>query len=241
MKLLTTFGTLFASWYMSVLTQFPLITKSVTAAVIGLLGDTAAQVLEERLRARKDGGTVGPTRAGMLSNYDRRRGLAVLGDSILVSGPLLHFAYEVLEYLIPVTGPSASVAAMAQVLIDNFVLDSVFVGVLFVTTGIAEGFTTDQIKSQFRKDFFPAVRAGWATSLILLPLQFACFRFLPLHFRVLGVNVIDILWQGMISYMVHRRRKSMSKMVMTTTTDGAQPVSSSSPTPDYTHGLEQAA
>ncbi|KAL3916782.1 MAG: hypothetical protein SGILL_005022, partial [Bacillariaceae sp.] len=194
-------GGIFSSWYMGVLQQFPLITKCVTTSVIGLLGDTAAQVLEERIRAKKSG-----TKTQFLRRFDVRRGLAILGDGVFVSGPLLHFAYNVLESIIPVAGPYASLAALIQVLIDDFILDAIFVAIMFVTTGVAEGYTR-QIIPQFRKDYFNTIKAGWVTSLLLMPLEFVCFRFLPLNFRVLGMNVIDIFWEAIISFMVHRRRR----------------------------------
>jgi hypothetical protein len=117
-----------------------------------------------------------------------------------------------MEQFLPVSGPSASLAALAQVLINDFVLDSAFVAILFLTTGAAEGYTRKQVLSQFRNDYFKTVRTGWATSIMLIPLEVACFRLLPLHFRVLGMNIIDIFWEATISYNVHKNRKSMTTM-----------------------------
>ena len=76
---------------------------------------------------------------------------------------------------------------------------------MFVTTGIAEGYM-HQIISQLRKDFIPTVKTAWISGLLMMPLQFLLFRFLPLSLRVLGVNIIDIFWEAYISFMVHRRR-----------------------------------
>jgi hypothetical protein len=198
----------FSTVYMSCLTTFPLYTKALTTAVISVMGDATAQILEERIRAKKE-----DTQFSFSQNYDRRRGLSIVADSILVTGPLLHFAYNWLEHLIPVAGAtgSASLAALAQVLIDNCVLDSIFVAIMFVTTGIAEGYTAKQIIPHIKKDYFATVKTSWVTSFVLMPLQFVCFRFLPLSFRVLGVNFIDIFWQAMVSYMVHRRRRGEIK------------------------------
>ncbi|KAG7342869.1 Mpv17 / PMP22 family protein [Nitzschia inconspicua] len=209
-KGLLTLGGIFSSWYMVVLHQFPLITKSITAAAIGVMGDTAAQFLEERIRVKKEGRNAKTTEP-IHRRYDQRRGLAVLGDSLLISGPLLHIFYELLESAIPVAGPYASLAAMGHVLIDNFVLDALFVAVMFVSTGIAEGYSFKQIIPQMKKDYVNTMKAGWATSIMLMPLLFVCFRFLPLSFRVLGMNIIDIFWEGIISYMVHRRRGSTTE------------------------------
>jgi hypothetical protein len=202
-------GAVFSAWYMSSLSAFPVLTKALTTAVIGLMGDTAAQFIEERIRSRKDGAP-----SQFRGRYDRRRGLANVADGFFVTGPLLHFSYNLLETLIPVsgaaTGLGASLAALSQVLIDDIVLDAMFVAVMFVTTGLGEGYKMRDIRKQFRKDYVGAVRTSWATSFILMPLEFLLFRFFPLHVRVLGMNLIDIIWEGMVSYLVHKRRKGAS-------------------------------
>ena len=131
----------------------------------------------------------------------------------MVSGPLLHFAYNAMEDLLPTSsgGRSAVIAAVGHALLDNFVLDTIFLAIMFVTTGITEGYVREIIP-QFRKDFMPTLKMGWATGLCLVPIQFLLFRFFPLSLRVLGVNIIDIFWEAYISYMVHRRRKQAGKL-----------------------------
>ena len=200
----------FTAWYLVQLAAFPLITKAITTGVIGFTGDAAAQMVEQRIRSRKE-----DTSSAELSSpiahmkYDRRRGVSILADGVLVSGPLLHIMYNWLEHLVPVagaTGLSASLAALTQVLIDDFVLDSIFVAIMFVTTGIGEGHARGIIP-QFQNEYFSIVRASWMTSIALIPIQFMCFRFLPLSFRVLGINFIDIIWGAMVSFMAHRNRK----------------------------------
>lgn len=210
-KLLLSYATMFPGWYMNVLDSSPLVTKSLTTAVIGFLGDSGAQYVEERIRSKKEG-----SKRPWFQSYDRRRGLSIVGGSILVTGPMLHIAYNILEHLIPVAGggATAAMAALAQVLINDFVLDAIFVATTFVTTGVAEGYS-HQIIPQLRKDYFATIKASWATSLGLMPLEFVCFRFLPLSFRVLGMNFIDIFWEALISYMIHRRRRMDTAMAST--------------------------
>jgi hypothetical protein len=219
-KLLLSYAIMFSGWYMNVLDASPLVTKAVTTAVIGLLGDTGAQYIEERIRAKKEG-----SKRSWFQSYDRRRGLSIVGGSILVTGPMLHIAYNILEDLIPVVGggAAASMAALTQVLINDFFLDAIFVATTFVTTGVAEGYS-HQIIPQLRKDYFATIKASWATSLGLMPLEFVCFRFLPLSFRVLGMNFIDIFWEALISFMIHRRRRMDTDIASTS----SSPVPSSS-------------
>lgn len=54
------------------------------------------------------------------------------------------------------------------------------------------------------REFWPAVRGSWVVSFVFCPLQFATFRFLPLEFRVLSVNVCDIAWTSVLSYFSHK-------------------------------------
>jgi len=194
------------SWYIGRLEALPLVTKACSAAVVGFLGDTAAQQFEERTRIKREGPTAAPIK------YDVRRGLSIIADGLLLTGPFLHFVYDFLESLIPISGSALppSLAALSQVLLDDIFVDSIFVASTILFTGIIEGYGKQTI-SQFKKDFIPTLKAGWATSLILMPLEFTCFRFLPVSFRVLGMNFVDIVWDGVLSYQVHKSRLRMAR------------------------------
>lgn len=217
-------GAFLATWYMGCLSKFPVWTKATTSAGIGWIGDTAAQVMEERLRILPEmkgftnNFTTTTNLLGETNNvqkfwdyYDVRRGIANVADGIFVTGPLLHYAYNLLEWMVPVSGAAAglgaTMAAMTQVFIDDFILDALFVGILFLTTGLGEGYRLGDVWNQLRKDYVGAVKTSWMTSVVLMPMQFCLFRFFPLSVRVLGMNLIDVFWEGMVSFMVHRRRR----------------------------------
>lgn len=199
----------FLGWYVEILSKFPLITKSLTTATIGFFGDAIAQWLAEQKRAKLEGSTF------TFKNYDRRRGLSIVANGALITGPLLHLMYAGLEELLPVSGGnalSASVAALSQVLIDDILVDAIFVAIAFITTGFGEGYSPSQIIKQMKANFYSTVKAGWTASFILMPLEFVCFRFLPVSFRVLGMNFIDLIWDGTVSFMVHRHRKKEDRL-----------------------------
>ena len=141
----------------------------------------------------------------IFGKYNRVRGLSIFADGILISGPLMHFGYEWFEHILPISG-GGIMAALVHVIADTLLLDSIFVATTFWVTGWCEGFSMRQILSQFRRDYFPAVKLGGMTSLLVMPVEIVCFRFLPLSYRVLAVNFIDIVWDGVISYMAHRSR-----------------------------------
>lgn len=192
-------------WYMAHLTTSPLITKSITAGVIGVIGDYMAQGLERlMLKSRPDNPKHqihNPTK-----HYDSRRGLSILLDGLFISGPLMHLAYDLFEKILPVSGSSGGLAAMSHVLADSIFLDSIFVATTFVVTGLVEGYNRRQLTSQLKKDYLPTLMASWVTSLGLLPIEFICFRCLPVSLRVMAVNFIDVIWDTVISFMAHRSR-----------------------------------
>jgi hypothetical protein len=159
-----------------------------------------------------------PVVVRMKHTYDVRRGLSTMADALFLTGPLLHFAYNFLEHLLPVatatSGMAANGMALGQVLIDDFIVDAGFVAIMFWTTGISEGYTLREIYVQLQQDLFPTIQATWASSIVLIPIEFVIFRFLPLGFRVLGMNVVDIFWGAMVSYMAHRNRPKKLVMVV---------------------------
>ena len=161
--------------------------------------------------------------------YDLRRGLSCLSDGLLISGPLMHICYETLEEWIPTDDvaevatstttteglqgfllgyiwSSSNRAALTHVLINDVFLDAVFIAITFIITGFGEGYGRE-ILTQFQVDYWPAVRTSWIASIALVPIEFVIFRFLPRSLRSLGMNCIDIYWEALISFMVHRHRK----------------------------------
>jgi Mpv17 / PMP22 family len=243
----------FASWYMFNLNTFPLMTKAVTAGVIGIIGDYMAQWLEYLVLERKNtiqqqqqqqqsssanwlSSKLSSTKTSLRSNsvldfstirrkvghvlsingnYHLRRGLSILADGMLISGPLMHIGYNYFEKIVPICGSnslsilgmsSSTIAALTHVIADSIVLDSIFIASTFIMTGLFEGYTPKQLIPHFKIDYIPSLKASWLTSLALLPVEFVCFRFLPLSFRVLAVNFIDVIWDAVISFMAHRNR-----------------------------------
>jgi hypothetical protein len=206
-----------SSWYVGCLGSYPLYTNACSSAVIGFFGDTAAQYVEGRKRIKREGETATPRK------YDRRRGLSIAADGLFVTGPLLHVIYNFLETLIPVSGSSLppSVAALAQVLIDDIFVDAFFVALTYLSTGITQGHGMKMLP-HFKEDFIRSVKAGWATSFLLMPFEFICFRFLPVSLRVLGMNFIDIIWDGVLSFQVHKSRIGDAKNKQTSTTSSTK-------------------
>ena len=71
------------------------------------------------------------------------------------------------------------------------------------------------------REFWPAVRGSWAISALFCPIQFVTFRYLPLEFRVLSVNVCDIAWTSVLSYFSHKAAPREAEAEGARVADGA--------------------
>ena len=230
---------MFGSWYMRNLHANPIITKSISAGLIGTVADYGAQWLEHILHHQKqqqplmlqlttatttkivassgtspehDTTKTSPPSRYTLSisiygRYDIRRGISTLMDGLFISGPLMHIGYDLFELILPINSSHTGwIAAMLHVIADSILLDSFFVASKFFTTGLMEGITARDLRQQFYATYIPSLQASWITSILLCPIQLSCFCYLPLRFRVLSVNIIDVVWDAVLSFMTHRSR-----------------------------------
>lgn len=196
-------GKLTFEWYLSMLEKHPLMTKAITASVIAGAGDFLAQYIAHKIHIKTNGIA---SVAKPLFRHDTRRGLACMCDGLLISGPLMHLFYDFMERILPISS-GGSFAAIVHVLADSVLLDSIFVATAMTMTGLLEGFSfSSEIIPQFKSDYVPALTASWTTSTALIPIEFLCFRYLPLSLRTLSMNFTSVIWDGVIYFMAHRSR-----------------------------------
>ena len=191
-----------SNWYLMVLEERPVLTKALTTGIIQLIGDYAAQSYEQKQE--------NCTKTNSKKGYDLRRGVSLFADGLLLSGPLLHYCFEWMEEVWP-TGVDddtiISLATLCHVFVNDYIIDSIYIGLSFVFTGIVEGYSLQQVADIFRKDYIATVRASWITSLGLIPVEILCFGYLSLSFRVLAMNFVDLLWGAIVSFYSHRSRR----------------------------------
>lgn len=217
-------------WYMKQIEVHELRTKCISAGVLGLVADVFAQEIGHYLTTREDGDKI-PSHSrlavctgflALLHRLDKRRTLAMFFDGVLTTGPLLHYVYAWYERILPIpeVEPSSFTSveekrkairkrfgtASIHVLFDNFVMAILYVFLMMIITATLEGkYAT--IPHEIRHDFYPAVCASWKASCMgLAPMQLLSFHFLPVELRVLAVNVQDVIWVTVMSFVTHRNR-----------------------------------
>ncbi|KAL7549452.1 hypothetical protein ACHAWF_012719 [Thalassiosira exigua] len=203
-----------ASWYGACLDDHPLLTKSATTVVIGILGDAAAQVHEGRVRAEEDAAREERKASGKAGfRYDARRGLASVANNVCLTAPVYHFGYEWLESLIPISGAPA---ALAQVLVDCILFDAAFVFLMYLSSCLIEGRNVrgrddtpnPEKPSSMKENVLPAILSSWKLSIFIIPVEFVLFRYFPLRLRALGMNFIDLVWEAVVSFALHQKPDS---------------------------------
>ncbi|KAL3811399.1 hypothetical protein ACHAXA_000478 [Cyclostephanos tholiformis] len=203
--------TAIATWYMNQMNSHELRTKFISSGVLAVVGDVCAQAAGHYM-------SVEPAKD--VISLDRQRMIAMFVDGLICTGPLLHYVYEMYEWILPTHGDSEDgqadkspsrerkklLAALAHVLFDNFVMCIVYITVLMIATGIMEG-KMCFIPHELRHDLIPAVKVSWKVSAMgYAPMQFLSFHFLPRKLRVLAVNSLDVVWVTVMSYVTHRNR-----------------------------------
>ena len=217
-----------STWYMTKLETHPLITKCITGGIIGFLGDIGAQCFAHKLEEdnniananSSDGDVTSLDDHGRSANmhYDVRRGLSAMASAMLFTGPILHYSYDLFERVLPVSKmPKGfrTLASSAHVMADALLLDSVFVALNMLVTGVLEGYKLrEDIIPQFQADYMSTLKASLGMSAVIAPYQLCCFRFLPASLRVLTVNFSDVAWDGVVSYKNHMARGTGSSVAI---------------------------
>jgi len=209
--------TQFWQWYRIQLEVNPVLTKCCTSSLIQFTGDLLAQSYDRyrltRLYQSKKGTTTSTSSCGKIPDYNPRRGLSLAADGMFVSGPLLHFAFELMEKILPSqegasdTKSWISMATILHVIVNDLVVDTIYLFLSFIFVALMEGLWRD-VPTLIRRDFPSTVQASWGTSAIFMPVEYVLFSRLPLSLRVLSINMIDVIWGGIISFVSHRNRHS---------------------------------
>ena len=216
-------GNILISIYIHLLKEHEVLTKSLTSGIIGIIGDFVAQCFEYNVSTDHHRHGQNLNKAYSL---DRIRLFAIFFESTFVAGPLMHYAYDYMEHLVPVhdgddneegkndgnfakrkmSSVSKWIAASFHVLADIFFLGPIFVFTMIFFTSIIEG-RIDTFLPELVMDFGPALWASTLASFSFVPFQLFAFKYLPIKFRILYMNLQDIIWNAVVSVMAHKSRK----------------------------------
>ncbi|KAI0392350.1 hypothetical protein F5Y17DRAFT_362929 [Xylariaceae sp. FL0594] len=167
---------MFLRWYQRKLATRPLLTQSVTTAVLFAVGDiTAQQAVEKR----------------GLEKHDLARTARMFGYGGVVFGPAATTWFKILSTRVVLRNKNAEM--LARVACDQLLFAPTFIGIFLSSMAVLEGSSP---KEKLDKSYWPALTTNW---MIWPFVQMANFKFVPLQHRVLAVNVVSIGWNCYLS------------------------------------------
>ncbi|PMD33704.1 hypothetical protein L207DRAFT_571181 [Hyaloscypha variabilis F] len=156
----------------------PLLTQSITTAVLFATGDTMAQQLVEKKGLR---------------NHDLARSgrMALYGGAIF--GPAATTWFKFLQHKIVLKNKNAEI--LARVACDQGIFAGTNLFVFLSSMAIMEGTSP---KEKLEKSYWTALTKNW---MVWPFVQAINFKLVPLHHRVLVVNVVSLGWNCYLSYL----------------------------------------
>lgn len=166
------------AWYQARLAARPLLTQSITTAVLFATGDiTAQQLVEKRGLEKHDF-----VRTGRMFAYGG-----------IIFGPAATTWFGILQRHVVLKNANATI--LARVAVDQGLFAPTFVGVFLSSMAILEGSSPQE---KLKSTYSTALTSNY----MLWPfVQLVNFKFVPLHHRVLFVNVISIGWNCYLSFL----------------------------------------
>lgn len=170
--------------YNGCLVSHPLVTKACTSAVTASLGDYLGQIISQQ-------------RTIDLRSVGR---YAVFG--LLVSGPLAHNFYLLLDRLVP---PGRRGAAIKRLLIDRLGFAPLLMFLSFYLLARMEGKSHNVAQEEVRQKFWSALKMNWR---VWTPVQYININYVPQQYRSLFANIVALFW---IMYITNKRRQATKK------------------------------
>jgi hypothetical protein len=128
-------------------------------------------------------------------------------DDSTVVEPVPYFCHSTMFHSYYTISNRKNVNAFLHVAIDQGIMAFAYVAVLMVVTGVVEG-RWSEIGEEFAHDYINNVHAMWLAALMFTgPIQIVAFRYLPLKYRTLAVNVLEVFEVMVMSWVTHRNRE----------------------------------
>lgn len=167
--------------YNIALTNYPLLTKSLSAAVLAAMSDILAQFLTQ------------PT-----TDLQRVARYAVYG--LIAIGPMGHFWHLFLDRAVLLPGPQA---VLAKVFLDQFAFSPLNTLLFFSVMKLAEGVQVAATCEFLRNNFFGTMRDSYR----LWPLvNVVNFSIVPSQYRVVFTSAVSIFWIAFLSVVANSER-----------------------------------
>jgi hypothetical protein len=188
-------GLLYDGW----LRRAPVTTKCVTSAFLFGLGDRIAQRVEKSRAPKGDGlRATEPDDDGALVSATTARTMRMVLWGGVIFAPIAHKWVNFVERTV---GSHGKVVVVKKMLLDMFVLAPSLNTLFFTTTQVMEGKTPGQ-GFDFAVDRLPQTLK--ANYMIWPAANVVNYGFVPLQYRILFINCVNLVWTTVLSTISSR-------------------------------------
>lgn len=166
-------------WYLTMVKCRPVLTKSITSALIYTAADLSSQTIS----------------LSSSEPYDLIRTLRMAGYGMLILGPSLHYWFNLMSKLFPSKDLFSTFKKMA---LGQSLFGPSMTVVFFSMNAFLQGENGDEIIARLKRDLLPTMLNGvmyWPVC------DFITFRFVPVHLQALVSNSFSYVWTVYMTYM----------------------------------------
>lgn len=169
----------FVGWYLGMIKSRPILTKSVTSALIYTAADLSSQTIEWQSS----------------KSFDFIRTLRMAGYGMIILGPSLHFWFNFVSRLFPGRDLFSTLTKMAM---GQGIYGPAMTVIFFSLNAGLQGENSKEIVARLKRDLLPTMLNG----VMYWPMcDFITFRFAPVHLQPLVSNSFSYLWTIYMTYM----------------------------------------
>ncbi|KAF3441930.1 hypothetical protein FNV43_RR15845 [Rhamnella rubrinervis] len=188
-------------WYQNCLSHHPVKTQVISSGFLWGLGDIGAQFITHSSAKKRL--QISDEDEDFKINWKRVGITSAFGFGFV--GPVGHFWYEGLDRFIRLKlqlQPKSARFIATKVALDSLTFGPLDLVVFFTYMGLATGNSVDQVKEGLKRDFLPALVLEGGIWPIF---QVVNFRYVPVRYQLLYVNVFCLLDSAFLSWVEQQK------------------------------------
>ena len=175
------------SFYEASLASHPIVSKAFISGLVYGLGDLTAQTYEGK----------------SIGSLDRGRMIRSALTGLIAHGPCSHFWYIFADDLCAPLGEGL-VGTGAKLLLDQTVWAFIWLSIYYGVLGALSFDSPQKILKTFKTSFLPVCLVGWRFWPFV---HIITYGIVPQQHRLLWVDVCEIVWVTILSYVGNQKRK----------------------------------
>lgn len=169
----------FIGWYLGMIKTRPILTKSITSALIYTAADFTSQTM---------------TRSSSEA-YDVIRTFRMAGYGMIILGPSLHFWFNFVSRVLP---KQDLITIFKKMFMGQTIYGPIMTATFFSVNAALQGEKGKEIMARLKRDMLPTM----INNVLYWPIcDFITFRFVPVHLQPLVSNSFAYVWTIYITYM----------------------------------------